>query len=540
MNLAGLQEGILQLKNNSKPLRDRYHIPCPNPKCGSSDAYTEYDDGHGYCQSCKFYSRGESVSVETIKETTVATSLQFTTYRGISAGTNAFYGIQTEVTEDGTVVKRHYPYPWGGRKIRVTKDFTKKKDGDDFYVQGDMRRRGLFGRQLFDPGASKIITIVEGEEDAVSAFQMLNKNYPVVSVQSGSSAKEDCIADLQWLNQYDKIYLALDNDTVGRKAAKDIAGLFDYNKVFFVDFTRFKDANDYLKAGEVKAFNDVWYAAKRYAPKGVVSTWAGFRDILTAREGETLGSYPFKQLQDMARGFREGEIVLIDAPEGVGKTEIVRALEYHLLKSTDHNIGCIHLEESTARQIKGLAGLEIHKPVHFGGYTDEEIFSIVQGVTKRDDRLHLYSHYDNDDPDTVLDTIRFFVTACGCKFVFLDHITLVVTGMAGDDERKTLDYLSTKLAHMVEDHAFCLVIVSHVNDDGKTRGSRNIAKVADLRLSLQRDLEAENDEERNTTRLLVRKNRFGSITGPAGELMFDFKTFTVRDKAQFIKLPEVA
>ena len=29
------------------------HEPCP--KCGRSDAYSVYDDGHGYCFSCNTY-----------------------------------------------------------------------------------------------------------------------------------------------------------------------------------------------------------------------------------------------------------------------------------------------------------------------------------------------------------------------------------------------------------------------------------------------------------------------------------------------------
>ena len=31
----------------------------PCPECESSDAYTLYDDGHGYCFSCEFYNQQE-------------------------------------------------------------------------------------------------------------------------------------------------------------------------------------------------------------------------------------------------------------------------------------------------------------------------------------------------------------------------------------------------------------------------------------------------------------------------------------------------
>jgi twinkle protein len=472
----------------------------------------------------------------------IETSLQWITYRGINAATATRYNVKTEVTSDGTPVKRRYPYPWGGIKIRTLKDFTYKKDSDTFHSEGNMRRRGLFGRDLFDPGAARIITIVEGEEDAPSAWQMLSGRYPVVSVQSGSTAKDDCIADRDWLNLYDKIYLALDNDDVGRKATKEIAGLFDYNKIFLVRLTQFKDANDYLRNGKQDDFCNIWYNAKRYSPEGIVSSWDDFRIILKKKEDQTLGSYPFEQIQNMARGFRAGEVVLIDAQEGIGKTEFVRALEFHILRTTNHNIGCIHLEESQERQLLGLAGLQANQPLHLaeGLINEGKVFEHLKSLTGRDDRLYLYKHFGSDDPSVILDTIRYMVSARNCRIVFLDHITMVVTGLHSDDERKTLDYLSTRLAMMVEEHQFCLVMVSHVNDDNKTRGSRNIAKVADLRISLERNIEAENDDVRNTTRLMVRKNRFGSITGPGGDLLFDPKTFTLIDKAKRIKLPNIA
>jgi twinkle protein len=33
------------------------HLPCS--MCGSSDAYAIYDDGHGYCHSCKGRDNGD-------------------------------------------------------------------------------------------------------------------------------------------------------------------------------------------------------------------------------------------------------------------------------------------------------------------------------------------------------------------------------------------------------------------------------------------------------------------------------------------------
>jgi hypothetical protein len=109
---------------------------------------------------------------------------------------------------------------------------------------------------------------------------------------------------------------------------------------------------------------------------------------------------------------------------------------------------------------------------------------------------------------------------------------MLVTGFAEteQDERKTLDRISTRLAMMTRELDFTLFLVSHVNDEGRTRGSRNIAKVADLIVHLERDIEAMDTDERNTTKLVCRGNRFAGKTGPAGQLVFDPKTFKIKEK----------
>ena len=151
-------------------------------------------------------------------------------------------------------------------------------------------------------------------------------------------------------------------------------------------------------------------------------------------------------------------------------------------------------------------------------------------MTKKDDRVYFYSHFGSDDPDVILDVIRYLVAVCDCKFIFLDHITMLVTGFEEDDERKKLDYISTRLAMLTRELNFTLFLISHVNDDGKTRGSRNIAKVADLIISLSRDIESEDLDTRNTTKVLVKGNRFAGMTGPIKPLYFDVKTYVLQEK----------
>jgi twinkle protein len=492
----------------------QHNQPCP--RCSSSDAYQIYEDG-GYCFSC---GKGDRVEEVDNGEHTY----EYLSHRGISKETFQYYGVATKVAHDGRPVAVAFPYSKDARKVRL---LGEKK----FFSQGDMNSQSLFGKDKFSAGSARAITITEGEFDALAAFEALGSKYPVVSVRSASSAKKDCGASRDYLNSFEKIYLCFDNDEPGTKAAQEVASLFPFEKIYHVKLSKHKDANAYLEAGEAQEFRSIWFNAKRFVPEGVISSFAEIDRIIDEAKVKPTATYPFKQLQDMTYGIRDGECVLFTALEGIGKTEIFRAIEYHLLKTTDFNVGIIHLEESKDRTVKGLAGYELRSPCHLeeAGVSNADIKSAFRSVVTRDERLHIYSHFGSSDPNIILDTIRFLVAVCGCRYIFLDHITMVVTGLEGEDERKALDYISTQLKMMAKELGFTLFFISHVNDEGQTRGSRNISKVADLRVHLHRDLTSGNARTRNTTELTVYKNRFGAHTGPAGKLHFDGSTFMISE-----------
>ena len=99
-------------------------------------------------------------------------------------------------------------------------------------------------------------------------------------------------------------------------------------------------------------------------PEGIVNTYDDIEKILKGEEKPSLASYPFPTLQDMTYGLRSKEVVLFTAQEGIGKTEIIRAIEYHILKTTDYNIGIIHLEEGDKRSVQGLVSYELGEACH--------------------------------------------------------------------------------------------------------------------------------------------------------------------------------
>lgn len=500
------------------------HLPCP--VCTSSDAYSRREDGSGFCfAKCGNIGGTRTYTPREERKDEVTLQPIRKEYRGLSIETLKFYGVLQEVDNKDEPVSIVYRTPNGRALYR-------RLDSKDFRFGGE-REEGLlalFGSDKFPQGGAKAITITEGFNDAMAVFQMLGSKYPAVGVQSASSAKSECAQAYDYINSFDKIYLAFDNDAPGKEAADKVARMFDFNKVYMVPLER-KDAHEYLEAGDVKNFEKTWWAARRFLPEGILSSFTDFDKIIDDDGEKPAVPYPFEAIQNMTFGIRTSEFVLFTAQEGIGKTEVFRALEYHLLKTTESNIGIIHLEEGKARTLKGLVGYELNLPVHLPEFSlsKEELKSTLRKVSDRDERLHIYSHFGSDDPDHILSTIRFMAGACNCKYVFLDHLTMVVSGLAGDDERRALDYLSTRLAMMVEELDFTLFAISHVNDEGQTRGSRNIGKVADLRIDLSRELTATNPVTRNTTHMMCSKNRFAGKTGPAGDLFFNPDTYVLSE-----------
>lgn len=490
------------------------HVPCE--ACGSSDAKCTYSDGHGYCFSCQTYFPSKEITIQDF-------SYEYLPWRGIDRTTFEFFGAKSKCDGAGKPVSIGFPYPNSSLKVRTL-------DQKGFYTVGDIAKAGLFGRNKFGPGSHKYVTITEGELDALSLYQVLRS--PVVSVRSSTTAQSDCAIDRSWLNSFERIYLAFDSDEQGRSAAAAVAKLFDYNKIYSVRFAGGdrKDANDYVRNGEADALRNIWWNAKKFLPDTIVSSFSEFDKILleTPRKGVP---YPFPTLNYMTYGIRTGESVLVTAMEGVGKTELMHAIEHQLLTETNDAVGAIYLEEPKKRHLQAIAGIELKRPVHLPdcNTSDDEVRSALQQVVREDDRLHLYSHFGSDDPDSILDTIRFLVAARLCRYIILDHITMVVSGSGGSNEREALDYLSTRLEMMVKELDFALILVSHVNDDGLTRGSRNISKIADIRIDAYRDLTSSDPVTRNTTRLMVSKNRFCGRTGPAGDLLFDPVTYTLSE-----------
>lgn len=504
-------------------------LPCP---CGkSSDAYAVDKDGDGYCFSCAkpFKNEGDELTeeLETEHVTTPAgmVEYQYRSHRGISAKTMEFYNAYTKLV-NGTPFSIQYVYPNESSKVRV---LPKK-----FFAQGPIGEAHLFGEQLFPAGSREFILITEGEDDAMSAYEMLDGRVACVSVKNAQTAFGDVKARREYLNSFKRIILCLDNDRPGQEATRMItsSGIFDYNKLYRVRLVR-KDAHEYLENSEKFVFQDLVRDARRFTPDSLINSFEDIKRALDADAAEVICNYPFSGLQNALLGLHKSEFILLKGLEGRGKTEVCRAILYEAVKNTTQNVGVIFMEEPKDRTIKGVATYELEVPcsLESAGVSKDDILNAYKKAVGEDEgRIYIHDHFATEDESELIDNVRFLVTIAGCNIILLDNLTMLTTGRESEDERLRIDRTIRRLRDLVTELHFCLILVAHVNDEGQTRGSRLPDKLCDTVFSVTRDITAASVSVKNTNHFMVEKKRTeGADTGPAGSAFFDPITFKLRD-----------
>jgi len=506
------------------------HEPCP--QCSSRDNLARYSDGHAYCFGCE-YREPASGEVNEFTNTKIETDMitgqvEALSKRQIDFDTCKFFNYQTgEYNNQPVQIAPYYNsnYQVIAQHIR----FSNK----DFIWLGDMNEVGLFGQHKWKPGG-KMITITEGEIDAMSVSKVQGNKWPVVSVPSGAkSAKKYIKKNLEYLESFQNVILMFDNDDAGNSASIECAQLFSPKKAL-ISKLPLKDANEMLVSNRGKDIIHHIWNARPYTPEGIVAgvdTW----DLVIQDDSKESTPYPFTGLNTKCKGIRKGEIVLLTAGSGTGKSQVARELSYDLI-TKDKSIGYIALEESVARSVRGLLSIDLNKKVH-----EEEVRKNISeedlknSWNKIKDKVYFHKHFGSTDSDNLMSKIRYLVRGCDCDYIILDHINMVVSGLEGD-ERKLIDYTMTRLRTLVEELNFGLILICHLkriesksgHEEGAItslshlRGSHALAQLTDICIGLERNQQSEEAQDILTVRVL--KNRYSGETGVACALHYNKQT----------------
>jgi len=200
-------------------------------------------------------------------------------------------------------------------------------------------------------------------------------------------------------------------------------------------------------------------------------------------------------------------------------------------------VGYIALEESVQKTAEHIMGLWMNKPTHLWDSQDVDMGQKKSAFdnTLGTGNLVLYDHWGSIDPANLLNRVRYMARAMECDYIFLDHLSIVVSALETGDERRMIDSTMTRLRSLVEETGVHLVLVSHLKrPDGRSheeggftslaqlRGSHAIAQLSDAVIGCERN--QQDDSDSNLLTLRVLKNRYAGNTGVATTLEYDEST----------------
>jgi twinkle protein len=450
----------------------------PCPNCPSSDALARYSDGGAYCFACGHYERGDGAAVPSNKPQ------RLVNYTG----------------EFGPIKNR-----------KLTEETCRQ-----FNVR-------------MDPGS------------AVRFPYYDSNKVLVVSVPNGANAAaKDLKQQLPWLLNFEEIVLMLDQDQAGQKATSECAALFPADRVFIATLGKYKDASEALVQGGGDAIRQAYFNRKPYMPQAIIDGKDLYELVSTPLHGKD-ADYPYAGLNHLTSGLRLGELVTITAGSGTGKSTLCGEIAMALVDQ-GFSVGYIALEESIKRTALRLMTVKANKPLHLSNDIDADELRTAFSSSVGSGHVFLRDGFGSVDPEVILNDIRFMVKAKGVQWIILDHLSILLSGNASNDERRMLDLTMTKLRSFVEETKIGMVLISHLrrttsdkaHEDGADvslghlRGSHSIAQLSDIVCCIQRNISSGD----SYSEMKVLKNRFNGQTGSAGTLVYDIKTGRLTESSQ--------
>ena len=159
----------------------------------------------------------------------------------------------------------------------------------------------------------------------------------------------------------------------------------------------------------------------------------------------------------------------------------------------------------------------------------------------------MLGHFGSLPISELMDKIKHLHFVEGCRYIVLDHLSMVVSGADVHDERKELDMVCTELAAFCAANDVCVIAVAHLNrtaaemfkpPKGKEgepfwvkitkemmRGSSALEQLAFIVIGLEPEIMP--DRSRGRVRFTVLKNRPFSYLGVADEFELDDDSWEV-------------
>lgn len=363
----------------------------------------------------------------------------------------------------------------------------------------------------------KELVIVEGEIDCLSFIQAGIKN--VVSVPNGAGGTsmeyiDNCYDEL---NQIEKFYIAVDNDTAGYKLREELIRRLGAEKCAIVSFGDCKDANEYLVKNGGFELGGVLKTAQDVPIEGIVYCEDIYDDIYNLY---LHGFQPGKKINvteiDEMITWVTGRLAVVTGIPGHGKSEVV-----------DWIITLLNI-------IHGWKAAYFSPENHPISYHFGKIASKITGKSfsneylKHEEFTEAYQYMNenfmfvNPEEDLTIDSIleksKYLVRKFGIKILVIDpYNKLDHLNERGESETQYISRFLDRLSNFARVNGVLVFLVAHPRKMQPKKdnpcqfevptlydinGSANFFNKADYGITVYRD------KENETVSIIIQKVKF--------------------------------
>ena len=368
--------------------------------------------------------------------------------------------------------------------------------------------------------------ITEGEFDALAFITAGRAD--VVSVPNGGSAATSYFDDFMdgWFDNKTTIYIASDNDKVGRQLAADLVKRFGKGRCRLVSYgPGCKDANEHLLQYGAKSLLECLTKAERATSDEVVSLGDRLLEALSiVRQGPQRGiTLGLQNLDEICR-FESGRLCVVTGRPGCGKSEFIDEIATRL--AINHHWGVAYF--SPENMPLGNHFIKIAKRLVGHPLTEDDLNNQAFDPTVKFMNRYYHHIIPSGDAriDDILDAAADLVLYNNVRTLVIDPYNELQDDYGAATETLYVSRLLTKLKRFATDYGVLVILVAHPRQQRREAGETaldlySISGSAHFYNKTDYGIIVSRDTEHNRVEVRVDKVKFVE-NGTGGKVFFKF------------------
>jgi twinkle protein len=353
------------------------------------------------------------------------------------------------------------------------------------------------------------LIITEGEFDCIALMQLIERN--VVSLPNGSGSLETAFRNnYEYLQDYQTIYICTDMDEAGNLAANKAISMLSPAKYRRIILPA-KDANEWIINESPISKEDLeWLMLNAQCVKNSAITNMGDLDQSVFEKIDFGIPFPWKNLNKILGGLRKGEVTVISADTGSGKSTFCMNLFYSIACQGE-GVWINSYEMSYKVIFRKLASIYLKKRMKYEEFSEKDKSDFTDWLTTHN--CFINEKNLKTDTKTLKEQFEIASLAFGIKYIFLDHLDYISSSECKNHTYENIDNTMKEIHSLALQFNVSVILVAHpkqMSDKEITmsdlKGSSGIKQYADNVLILTR-MERFDPQDINRVKVRIWKNR---------------------------------